>query len=442
MPEFEDGKTLKEEISEMYSEYGRYINKYRSFPYDQDGLKISERRILYSEYLTARKKLTKSAEVVGFCIGKLHPHGDSSSYATLVQLVNNGLSDYNGNFGTNIGLHSEPAAAMRYTEVKIKQEVLDMAFDLIDYVPKESLELPMEEPIYLPTRLPFCLLNSSSYCQGIGFGYRTYIPSYTKEDLIKRLQWLLGYTQEEPIIKPITDCVYGSTDEEFKKLLTAGKAKLLYKGKLEVDRENKSVIVRSISPSKTFRSILNNLKEDIEVQKNIGFIDESHENMTKVRFTLLKRGQSLDRLIAKLNVLVTGTVTFECNMCDKEGNIELVSVDQMLLNTYNMFKETNKLMLQDNINKCQNVIDELHLVSKIKQVLPDRIKQYPDDFDKLVECINIDTQIEIDKIKELFDKYTVPRIIKCKTDTTEKENEKTDYTNKLNNIDSYVWSKY
>lgn len=442
MPEFEDGKTLKEEISEMYSEYGRYINKYRSFPYDQDGLKISERRILYSEYLTARKKLTKSAEVVGFCIGKLHPHGDSSSYATLVQLVNNGLSDYNGNFGTNIGLHSEPAAAMRYTEVKMKQEVLDLAFDLIDYVPKESLELPMEEPIYLPTRLPFCLLNSSSYCKGIGFGFRTHIPAYRREDLIKRLSWLLGYIKEEPIIRPITDCVYGSTDEEFRQILTTGKGKLLYKGKLEVDRESKSVIVRSISPSKTFKSILNGLRDDIEVQKNVGFIDESHENMTKVRFTIIKRGHSLDRLIAKLNVLVTGSVTFECNMCDKDGDIKLVSVDNMLLETYNMFKETNGVMLKDLIAKCQQVIDELNMVAKIKKVLPDRIKQYPDDFDSLVTTLNQDTNIEINVIKELFDKYTVPRIIKCKTDTDQKENEKNDYINKLNNIDTYVWSKY
>ena len=164
--------------------------------------------------------------------------------------------------------------------------------------------------------------------------------------------------------------------------------------------------------------------------------------MTKVRFTIIKRGHSLDRLIAKLNVLVTGSVTFECNMCDKDGDIKLVSVDNMLLETYNMFKETNGVMLKDLIAKCQQVIDELNMVAKIKKVLPDRIKQYPDDFDSLVTTLNQDTNIEINVIKELFDKYTVPRIIKCKTDTDQKENEKNDYINKLNNIDTYVWSKY
>ena len=442
MSEENQDTTLISEISKMYSEYGRYINKFRSFPYYVDGLKLVERRVLYSEYLTARKKLTKSAEVVGFCIGKLHPHGDASTYGTLVQLVNNGLSDYNGNFGTDIGMHSEPAAAMRYTEVKMKREVEDLAFQLIDYVPKESLELPMEEPIYLPTKLPFCLLAKSSYCQGIGFGYRTYIPSYSKEDLIKRLEWLLGRSQTEPVIKPLTDCVYGNTDDDFRQILTTGKGKLLYRGRLEVDKENKSVIIRSISPSKTFTSLLNNLKNDIQVQKNIGFIDESHEDKTKVRFTLIKRGQSLDRLLSKLNILVTGSVTFECNMCDDDGNIILVSVDQMLLNAYNMYKSVNQLMLQDNINKCQTVIDELKLVAKIKQVLPKWLKQHPDDIDLLIQGVNSDTQIDFDTIKQLFDKYTIPKFIKCKTDTTDKENEKNEYLDKLNNIDEFVWSMY
>lgn len=435
-------KSLVEQISEMYSEYGRYINKYRSFPLVTDGLKLGERRVLYSEYLTARKKFTKSAEVVGFCIGKLHPHGDASTYGTLVQLVNNGLSDYNGNFGTNIGLHSEPAAAMRYTEVKMNQAVCDMAFEYIDYVPKESLELPMEEPIFLPTKLPFCLIQSSSYSQGIGFGYRTYIPSYSKADLIKRLEWLLGRTKKEPIIRPLTDCVYGSSDKDFKELLTTGKAKLLYRGRLEVDKEARSVLVRSISPSKTFASVLNKLKNDIQVQKNIGFIDESHEDKTIVRFTILKRGQSLDRLVSTLNTLVTGTVTFECNMCDNEGNIMLVSVDQMLLNTYNMYKEINKAMLQDNINKCQATIDELTLVARIKAVLPKWIKEYPDDIDMLLSGIQSETRIELEKLKDLFDRYTIPRFIKCKTDTADKENEKNGYVDKLNNIDQYVWSMY
>ena len=97
-------KSLLQQCEELYSNYGRYINKWRAFPLYEDGLKLIERRVLYSEYLVARKKFTKSAEVVGFCIGKLSPHGDTSTYQTLVQLCNCGLSDYNGNLDAkNIG---------------------------------------------------------------------------------------------------------------------------------------------------------------------------------------------------------------------------------------------------------------------------------------------------------------------------------------------------
>ena len=159
-------ETLLSQCERRYSNYGKYINKWRAFPLYEDGLKLVERRILYSEYLVARKKFTKSAEVVGYCIGKLHPHGDQSAYQTLVQLCNCGLSNYNGNFGTSIGLHDEPAAAMRYTEVKMSDDVVNMAFQYLDFVPFEELELPTKEPIFLATKLPMCLLRGCAYCIG------------------------------------------------------------------------------------------------------------------------------------------------------------------------------------------------------------------------------------------------------------------------------------
>ena len=190
--------TLLSDCEELYGRYGRYINKWRAFPLYEDGLKLAERRILYSEYLTARKKYTKSAEVVGYCIGKLHPHGDQSAYQTLVQLCNCGLSDYNGNFGTSIGLHDEPAAAMRYTEVKMSQDVVNIAFQHLDFIPFEELELPTKEPIYLATKLPFCLLRKTSYCTGIGFGFKTYMPSYIYGNINnKEINYIRGYQKSK-----------------------------------------------------------------------------------------------------------------------------------------------------------------------------------------------------------------------------------------------------
>ena len=81
-------ESLLKQCQDMYGKYGRYINKWRAFPLYEDGLKLVERRVLYSEFLNANKgKYVKSAEVVGYCIGKLHPHGDCLREDTVIPLL-------------------------------------------------------------------------------------------------------------------------------------------------------------------------------------------------------------------------------------------------------------------------------------------------------------------------------------------------------------------
>jgi len=434
--------TLLSDCEELYGRYGRYINKWRAFPLYDDGLKLAERRILYSEYLTARKKYTKSAEVVGYCIGKLHPHGDQSAYQTLVQLCNCGLSDYNGNFGTSIGLHDEPAAAMRYTEVKMSQDVVNMAFQHLDFIPFEELELPTKEPIYLATKLPFCLLRKTSYCTGIGFGFKTYMPSYKKEDLVKRLNWLLTKQGTEPIIRPVTDCTFDKDDAPFKELLTKGKAKIMYKGKVKLDKVNKAVIVNSISPARKWTGLLNKLKDQIQVQKSIGFLDESCGDKTEVVFKAIKRGQDMEKLYKIIQKNICGEVSFICNVCDVDGNVKTVSIDDLLLKSYQNYKEANIKMLEFKIKSFQQIIDELKLVEKIKKVLPKLLKECPDDFDGLLNGVFTDTSINKDVLVTLFEKYTIPRFLKCKTDTSDTLKKMDIVKDYLKNIDNFVWRLY
>lgn len=378
-----------------------------------------------------------------FAIGQGIFVHNSSIYGSLVQLCNCGLSDYNGNFGTDIGLHEEPPAAMRYTEVKMNEDVVKMAFQHLDFIPFESLELPMKEPIYLATKLPFCLIRGKNYTAGIGFGFDTYIPSYNKYDLVKRLKWLLTKEGDEPIIKPVTDCELDNTDTQYKQLLEqAGVQSLKYKGIAILDKKDKSIIIKSICPSKKWSTVLNAFKDEIQVQKSIGYIDESCGNETSVRFKILKRGQDIDKIYKKICNLITGEVKFRCNMCDTQGNIQMYSVDQMLLRAYQRYKEANIKYLEFGIQKCQQIIDELNIVQKIKTVLPECLKQYPDDIDKLIQEVNRLISVEIDVLKNLFEKYTIPRFTKCKTDTTEKQNIKIQLENNLKDIDKFTWRLY
>ena len=434
--------TLLSQCEKLYSDYGKYINKWRAFPLYEDGLKLVERRILYSEYLVARKKFTKSAEVVGYCIGKLHPHGDQSTYQTLVQLCNCGLSNFNGNFGTSIGLHDEPAAAMRYTEVKMSEDVVNMAFQYLDFVPFEELELPTREPIFLATKLPICLLRGKDYSIGIGFGFKLHMPSYKKEDLVKRLHWLLTKQGTEPVIRPVTDCSFEKDDEPFRELLTKGKAKILYKGKAKLDKVNKSVIVNSISPSRRWSGILNKLRDQIQVQKSIGYIDESCGDKTEVVFKAIKRGQDMEKLYKTIQKNISGEVSFLCNVCDIEGNVKTVSIDELLLRCYKNYKDASIKMLEFKINNFQQIIDELKLVEKIKKVLPTWLKECPDDFEGLLDGVFRDTSISKDVLTKLFEKYTIPRFLKCKTDTTETLEKMNILKNYLSSIDDFVWRLY
>lgn len=431
---------MKNQLEPLYKEYGLYINKFRAFPMVLDGCKIVERRLLYSLYEKAKDHFCKSAEVVGHCIGNYHPHGDISAYGSLVALVQGGLATGQGNWGINVGIDDCPAAAQRYTEVRSSKEILDMAFEYIKYIKQEALELK-DEPLFLPTKLPLCLLNKN-YCQGIGFGSRTVIPSYDIKDLVKRLKWLLKYEKTEPIIKPLTDCTLLSDQEELKKILTTGIGKLEYRGIVQIDKVNKCVIVKSVPPSRSLRKILEIFQKEIEIDKSIGFTDESTTE-TKVRFTITKRTYNIDNFIKKLNNNLIGSVTFECNMCDIEGNVVLVPIDQMLLNCYTNYKKVVDNVLRSDIQQLNEKINELELIKKIKVVLPKHLKEYPDDADKVIELVSVDTGISLEIVKMLFDKYTLTKILKNKADTDQLKAEKDIIQGNLNNLEKYVWdNKY
>ena len=107
----------------------------RALPRVEDGLKPVQRRILYAMHemgLTPDKPYKKSARIVGDCLGKYHPHGDSSVYGAMVRMAQSfsmrmKLVDGHGNFGSVDG---DPPAAMRYTEARMSPLALELLRDL------------------------------------------------------------------------------------------------------------------------------------------------------------------------------------------------------------------------------------------------------------------------------------------------------------------------
>lgn len=160
----------------------------RALPRVEDGLKPVQRRILYSMYemgITPDKPYKKCARIVGDCLGKYHPHGDSSVYGALVRMAQPfamglKLVDGHGNFGSVDG---DGAAAMRYTEARMAPLALELLRDLdkdtVSWTP--NFDDSLEEPTILPGRFPNLLVNGAN---GIAVGLATNIPTHNMAESI------------------------------------------------------------------------------------------------------------------------------------------------------------------------------------------------------------------------------------------------------------------
>ena len=180
---------LREYAERAYLDYSMYVVLDRALPFIGDGLKPVQRRIIYamSELgLGAGAKPKKSARTIGDVIGKYHPHGDSAAYEALVLMAQPfsyryPLIEGQGNFGSSDDPKS--FAAMRYTESKLTPiaEVLlgELAHGTVDWDP--NFDGTLEEPTWLPARLPHLLLNGTT---GIAVGMATDVPPHNLGEVV------------------------------------------------------------------------------------------------------------------------------------------------------------------------------------------------------------------------------------------------------------------
>jgi DNA gyrase subunit A len=178
---------IEDEMRQSYMDYAMSVIIRRALPDARDGLKPVHRRILFAMYDLGNewnKGYKKSARVVGDVIGKYHPHGDSAVYDAIVRMAQEfsmryPLIDGQGNFGSVDG---DPAAAMRYTEIRMAR----IASELLADIDKETVEFTpnydetLKEPRVMPARLPNLLLNGSS---GIAVGMTTNIPPHNLHEI-------------------------------------------------------------------------------------------------------------------------------------------------------------------------------------------------------------------------------------------------------------------
>lgn len=425
-------------LPHLYKDYGTYSN-YRNFPLDLDGLKPVERRVLLSAYKIARDRFVKSRQVDAYTIGHYHPHGEC--YGTIVQLVRQGFLTGQGNFGTNVGVEPVGPAAPRYTECRISKQSLDMIFKYIKYTPMIDTELGDKEPLYLPTMFPVCLMGNE-YTQGIGFGFKTFIPCYDLRDLHQRLLWLLGIRKRKPIIKPLTNCTITSSPDVVESLLTTGKAKINVSGIFEANSRNNTVVLKSWPPGKRFESFLNKFSAELD-SGMIGFTDLSVTE-TEIVFQVLRernRDKIFKEFIVKLKNAIKGTISFENVLVDSNQKVIVKSVDDMLLDTYNMFWTVNEQRLKQEISKINELISEYHILEKIKAPLAKCIGEGR-DMNFSLKVIKNKTGVDEKISGMLIEKYKIRKLLTLNTDTTNLENKVKEFSNTLEHLTDFVLEQY
>ena len=309
--DYEDGvvvKTIDEVLHESMIPYTEHVVMDRALPRVEDGLKPVQRRILYSMLelgLTPDKQYRKSARIVGDCMGKYHPHGDSSVYDAMVRMSQDfslraPLVDGHGNFGS---IDGDSAAAMRYTEAKLTPLAMELLRDLEKNTVHWSLNFDdtLKEPDMLPGRFPNLLVNGTS---GIAVGVATNIPPHNLGEVINGV---VAYIENNKITIdqmmkyiPAPDFPTGGiiiAGEELKTAYETGKGKIIVRAKVKLENsgDKQSLVITELPYQVNKSALLQKIAElktdDKSIASYIGEIrDESDRNGMRAVLRIKKGG--------------------------------------------------------------------------------------------------------------------------------------------------------
>ncbi|MCG7840797.1 MAG: DNA topoisomerase 4 subunit A, partial [Methanomassiliicoccales archaeon] len=284
-------QSIEGEMKKSYIDYAMSVIVSRALPDVRDGLKPVHRRILYSMYdmsLNHNKAHKKSARVVGECLGKYHPHGDTAVYDSLVRMAQDfslryTLVDGQGNFGSVDG---DEAAAMRYTECRMQERAEDMLADLSKDTVEwgDNFDNSLKEPLVLPSKLPNLLINGSA---GIAVGMATNMPPHNLSEVADALIYLVDNPEAEimdlmQFIKgpdfPTGGTIYGLNGIIEAYQTGRGKLKVRAKARFEELEHRKRIIVDEIPYQVNKAKLIENIAELVKDKRIEGITDLRDES--------------------------------------------------------------------------------------------------------------------------------------------------------------------
>ncbi|WP_343377760.1 DNA topoisomerase (ATP-hydrolyzing) subunit A [Buchnera aphidicola (Formosaphis micheliae)] len=322
---------IEEELKHSYLDYAMSVIIGRALPDVRDGLKPVHRRILFAMNVLSNdwnKPYKKSARVVGDVIGKYHPHGDTAVYDTIVRMAQTFslrymLIDGQGNFGSVDG---DPAAAMRYTEIRMSRIAHELLKDLQKNTVTFALNYDGSEkiPEVLPTKIPNLLINGSS---GIAVGMATNIPPHNLTEVINgclayiknnqiNLTELMKYIPGPDF--PTAGIINGNIGIEEAYKTGKGKIYIRARSKIIINKKTKkeSIVINEIPYQVNKSRLIEKIAELIKEKKIEGISalrDESDKDGMRIVIDI-KREAVAEVILNQLYILTQLQTSFGINM--------------------------------------------------------------------------------------------------------------------------------
>ena len=294
----DDAAPIERHASQAYLGYAVSTVKSRALPEIADGLKPVQRRILYAMGDASTQGFAKCARYVGEVLGKYHPHGDSSTYEALVHLaqpfsMRYPLIDGQGNFGSRDG---DSAAAYRYTEAKLSRYAEMMLAEIgegtVDFI--KNYDGKFDEPVLLPARVPFGLLNGSF---GIPVGFSTRIPSHNLKEVAAAAAYVIKHPRAKVAdlleIMPGPDFPGGaqiiSPAEEIRQAYETGRGSIAMRARWNVEplaRGQWRIVVTELPHGVSCRQVLEEIEALVNPRPSVGKKEVSQEQKRLKQFVL------------------------------------------------------------------------------------------------------------------------------------------------------------
>ncbi len=386
---------IQDEMKNCYLDYAMSVIIGRALPDVRDGLKPVHRRALFAMHSLGNyhnKPFLKSARVVGDVIGKYHPHGDSAVYNTIVRMAQDfsmryQLVDGQGNFGS---IDGDSAAAMRYTEIRMKKLAEEMLKDL----DKETVEWQpnyddsLKEPTVLPTKIPTLLVNGSA---GIAVGMATNIPPHNLTEVMKGLLLLLDDRDVtiNDLMKvipgpdfPTAGTIHGT--EGIKSAYHTGKGVLQIRAKTDIEMFGRSgdrerIVVTELPYQVNKAKLIEKIADLVNAKQVEGISDIRDESSREgIRVVLdLKKGEMgsviLNRLYKQTQLQTSFGIIF---LSISNGSPKVMNLKEQLLAFVDHRRE---VIIRRTVFELKKAKEKAHILEGLKTAV--------ENIDEIVELI-------------------------------------------------------